>query len=330
MNSLVRLAKTLDGRSYDLARSVYRAIFFILGYPHLLMVRHRVKKAIGRETFSRLSSLKVASFPNKLTRATSLFKMAYSIEKVLLVCKLKPQQFDPWTRYDLILNWQDITLSHIDPRQYLEASYAHTKMSFPENKTTCLNFNCSDISKKHVGNIHTQVFGYSLDIDPLDYKGAAVRKSDGNATHDGQIVQCPIAKNDYDNSCVYNVLIDNVEGGYVSDFRVVYMNGILDLFYEKKREVGNRFAAGCDRVSIRPIDDEFTPKEQQEIDAFCKKIGLDYGELDVLRDKQSGKIYIVDVAKTPFDITKVMSKQEKRQEAEYLSIAFIKNVLNAT
>lgn len=326
----MRLAKKLDGRSYFLARTAYRAIFSIQGYPHLLLVRHRVRKAVGRKAFKSVSSLQVASFPNKLTPATSLFKMAYSIEKVLLVCDLRPQQFDPWTHYDLILNWQDVTLSHIDPRKYLEASYAHTKMDFSGRKTECLNFDCADISKKLVGKIHTEVFGYSLDIDPLEYKGTAVRKSDGNATHDGQVIQCPIPADKYDNSCVYNVLIDNLANGYVSDFRVVYMNGILDLFYEKKRKAENRFAAGCDHVAIRSIDEEFTPREQQEIDTFCGKIGLDYGELDVLRDKQSGKIYIVDVAKTPFDITKVMSKQEKRREAEYLSIAFINNVLNAT
>ncbi|MCG8494229.1 MAG: hypothetical protein MI743_21650 [Sneathiellales bacterium] len=329
MDSFVRLAKKLEGRSYILARIFYKTIFFILGYPHLLLVRHRVRKAIGRKTFNALPSLKVASFPNKLVRATSLFKMSYSLEKVLLVCRLKPQQFDPWKEYDLILNWQDITISHIDPQRYLEASYAHTKKVFPKENTICLNFHCSDISKKHVGKIHTEVFGYSLDIDPLWFEGPAVRKSDGNATHDGQIIHCPITEEEYDNSCVYNVLIDNVFEGYVSDFRVVYMNGILDLFYEKRRRIANRFSAGCDKVAIRSIDEEFTSKEQRKINAFCKKVGFDYGELDVLRDRQTGKIYIVDVAKTPFDITKVMSKQEKCKEAELLCVAFIKNVLKA-
>ena len=40
-------------------------------------------------------------------------------------------------------------------------------------------------------------------------------------------------------------------------------------------------------------------KEYALIVRFCKEIGLDTGELDVLRDKDTGKIYIVDANNTP-------------------------------
>jgi hypothetical protein len=32
---------------------------------------------------------------------------------------------------------------------------------------------------------------------------------------------------------------------------------------------------------------------------FCAAIALDYGELDVLRDNDSGRIYVVDANRTP-------------------------------
>ncbi len=32
---------------------------------------------------------------------------------------------------------------------------------------------------------------------------------------------------------------------------------------------------------------------------FCQLMGMDYGELDVLRDRQDGRIYVVDANSTP-------------------------------
>lgn len=33
---------------------------------------------------------------------------------------------------------------------------------------------------------------------------------------------------------------------------------------------------------------------------LCRALGLDYGELDVLRDVEDGKLYVVDVNNTPW------------------------------
>ena len=33
---------------------------------------------------------------------------------------------------------------------------------------------------------------------------------------------------------------------------------------------------------------------------FARALGIDYGELDILRDRDDGRIYIVDVNNTPF------------------------------
>ena len=36
--------------------------------------------------------------------------------------------------------------------------------------------------------------------------------------------------------------------------------------------------------------------------AVCREMGLDYGELDVLRDREDGRLYILDVNDTPSGI----------------------------
>lgn len=43
----------------------------------------------------------------------------------------------------------------------------------------------------------------------------------------------------------------------------------------------------------------FADAEQGALLEFCARIGLDYGELDVLRDNDSGTIYVVDANRTP-------------------------------
>ena len=43
---------------------------------------------------------------------------------------------------------------------------------------------------------------------------------------------------------------------------------------------------------------------------FCRTIGLDMGEIDVLRDNATGRIYIVDVNSMPFGPPKPISLKD--------------------
>ena len=47
------------------------------------------------------------------------------------------------------------------------------------------------------------------------------------------------------------------------------------------------------------VSNLFTEKEVEKIIQFCEKIGLDYGEIDILRDRGDQRIYIVDVNNDP-------------------------------
>ena len=45
-------------------------------------------------------------------------------------------------------------------------------------------------------------------------------------------------------------------------------------------------------------EDVFSADEITLIKTFCQKMQLDFGAIDVMRDKHDGRIYIVDVNKT--------------------------------
>ena len=47
------------------------------------------------------------------------------------------------------------------------------------------------------------------------------------------------------------------------------------------------------------MEDCFSPDEIDKLLRFCAAMNLDYGELDVLRHKADGRIYVVDVNTTP-------------------------------
>ena len=61
--------------------------------------------------------------------------------------------------------------------------------------------------------------------------------------------------------------------------------------------------------------ENFTP-------GFMKKIGLDYGELDVLRDQDNNKIYVVDANSTPFGPPQQMDWKKKEEALHMLARAF--------
>ena len=115
-----------------------------------------------------------------------------------------------------------------------------TKEAFHE--PDLVNGTCSDISKMHVDQVFQPVFGYSIMIDPTRHAGAAVRKSNENAKHDGRIIQCPIDSKELDDHYVYQKLIDNtVDSLHTRDLRVMVVGGIALGVIDKHRKIDCRF-----------------------------------------------------------------------------------------
>jgi len=167
-------------------------------------------------------------------------------------------------------------------------------------RSGALNARLRDASKRRVQQVFAEVFGYALAVDPTTHVGPCVAKSDRiNAAHDGRVVECPLA--DPDPDLAYERLIDNrADEGTVVDLRVPVLGGEIPFVYLKRRPVGARFANHNIAVSVVPTDEALSAEERDRIGAFCRAMGLDVGELDVLRDAGDGRIYVVDVNRTPW------------------------------
>ena len=54
------------------------------------------------------------------------------------------------------------------------------------------------------------------------------------------------------------------------------------------------------RARFEPAEALLTPAEQRQILDFAGRMGLDLGELDVVRDRPTGQLYAIDVSNSPY------------------------------
>lgn len=160
------------------------------------------------------------------------------------------------------------------------------------------NTKCTDISKSYVYETYSAVFDHILAVNPLVYSGSIVSKSDINAKHDGAIFQGPITEIDPEKS--YSILIDNSDGDEVIDYRVPIFLDRIPIVSIKRRKIITRFENENTSVSLAYPEEVFDPDEIENLLTFANKLGMEYGELDVLRDKKSKHIYVIDANNTPF------------------------------
>ena len=191
-----------------------------------------------------------------------------------------------------------------------------------------LNGACTDISKSHVATIFKQVFGYDLAIDPLTHQGPALVKSEGNGVHDGEIIQCPIkAKKP---GAVYQKLIENsLDGKIYTDIRTPIVGDAIPIIYLKQRRRKARISNENFRVLITDKNSVYTSDEQQKIIEFARAMKLDFGGLDILRDRHDGRLYIVDVNKTDMGPPTALKGPDKHRAIRALAVAF-RQLLEAT
>ena len=187
-----------------------------------------------------------------------------------------------------------------------------------------LNMNCNDISKVRVNSVFEEIFGYSLSVDPSKHYGKGVMKLNWNALHKGQVIECPTDPREGD--VVYQKLIRNeVADGLVEDMRVPIFGNKTPFVYLKYRSVNDRLVDRehtNKKATIVEVSEVLSEKELNNIHRFCERIGLDYGEIDVLRDRVDGRIYIVDANNTPSGPPSPISDDEGKVAVVRLSKAF--------
>jgi hypothetical protein len=213
-------------------------------------------------------------------------------------------------RTSLTVLWKDAT--------FIKASEAAQSVM----RAPTINANCLDISKTNVSRHFSAVFGYSCDVDPFNYFGPCVEKSNENARHDGRIVRAPVLKRRA--GAVYQRVINNaVQGDLVEDVRVPVLNGVVPFVYMKYRPTAIRFDSSRNStVRLCPTEEALSADEISNIGKFARSIGLDYGELDVLRDRDDGRIYVVDANKTPMGPSYRLPSAELRRAVKMLALVF--------
>lgn len=197
---------------------------------------------------------------------------------VYLLCERLNVDIVPVDNADVVFHWADVTI-RAEPR---------------ELDPKAVNARVRDISKRHVSEVHAQVFGYDLQPDP----GATeyVEKSDANAAHDGRVVDRPSAAA----GMVVERLIDNrLDDHLVIDYRVSVMDARIVCTLKRYRLIGDRFTHDGNVVTlVVDTDITFDPDEQARLVGMCEAMGVDWADLDVLRDRSSGRVYVVDVNPT--------------------------------
>lgn len=192
----------------------------------------------------------------------------------------------------IVVGFEDSTISQVNARKYL------LNLEYQPEHLFLLNGTCNDISKRHVGAVFAEVFGYPLETDPLTHSGPMVEKSNLNGAHDGRILNGPIPESEISFGSVYQHVIDNsTDERTVVDLRCAIVGQEIALLYAKERPLANRFSNINTRVKLVPLS-RLSVEEQDLIREFASKMGLDLGELDLLRDRDSGRLYVVDVNKT--------------------------------
>jgi hypothetical protein len=188
--------------------------------------------------------------------------------------------------FDFAVSWQDAT--------WVEQSSILEEVSL---RRPVLNLQCRDISKNRVEEVFREVFGYSTFIDPFTSEGQCVEKFDENA-QGGRIIDLPIKE--ADSRFVYQKFIDTRRGDKMIEYRVPIVLGTIPVTYRAEKDIPtDRIKTGKQGVSLVEPHDVFSVGESRLILEFCSKMGLEFGELDILRANDDSRLYILDANKTP-------------------------------
>ena len=225
-------------------------------------------------------------------------------------CMIQTKDF---SKADVVFYFEDQTL--VEPPQIPTGV---TGKSF--------NFGCYDISKSNVASVFEQVFGYNLAVNPHKYKGPIAVKSEKNGAHDGFQTTAPLPAGEAtDPDMVYQKLIDNSVGGqWAEDMRCPIIDGEIKLVFVKRRPLEKRFANLNSSVVLCEPDDFLSDTERAKLKEFAKAMHLDWGGMDVLRNKQDGKIYVVDVNKTDMGPPIALSIADKSKSVAILTKQLLK------
>jgi hypothetical protein len=219
------------------------------------------------------------TYPEQPYPGTSLWKISKLLGWTIT------SELGDFQRAAAVCRWEDTTFAKSWPAR-LEG-----KRVF--NRDIC------DISKNRMDAAHQEAFGYALGVDGKSWPRQMVVKPVENARHGGRIVVGPLSEIP-DRTVCQRVMDNSDDFGGVVDLRVVYSDGEIPFGYRKMRPASERFSNTNVSASLLKPAQEFSIGELQAIVKLARLMGLDFGEMDVLRDRHDGRIFVCDVNTTPF------------------------------
>jgi len=209
----------------------------------------------------------------------------YTLWNMAQVCGFKLLKHPSQETNSPTILFQDITI--VNPE------------SIPKEALTWINGRCLDIQKSTVAKIFTKAVQRDLQVNPMEYMGYMVEKSEKNPAHDGRIIKGPLQSSEEKAGYVYQRLINNLtKNNEIEDLRTVIVGSKIPLVYRIRRNQNEQFEGYGRCIEVITADEAFSAKEQQELIECAQQIGLDFGEMDVLRDQGDQMIYVVDINKT--------------------------------
>ena len=194
-------------------------------------------------------------------------------------------------KYDVGIYW--------DPR--MDINKQTPKLKQNGKKIKLINLFLVDTAKGFVAESFETHFGYGYHVDPTTFNGYCISKHNGNGTKSCFFLKCPIEANDIFKDHSYQKIIDYTDKkdpNTLYELRIPIVGGIIPCVLFKTRNRGLRFTSKNRSIQIVNPLKYLTEEECQKIITYCRYIGLEMGEIDVLRSHEDGQIYIIDVNNT--------------------------------
>jgi hypothetical protein len=228
----------------------------------------------------------------------------------LIACRLGLHlTTDPRARFSAAMHWNDTTRRPPDAVLEEIAQARHV-----------INLHGNDISKTRVDAVMREVFGYGLGVDPLTTTGPLLDKSDLNALHDGRILEGPLAT--VAPGRVYQrVVRGRRTGDVVEEIRVPVVGCRVPFVYLKDKRADDPLALSL-RGTIVEHGSVLTAAELGTLLRFSHALGIDFGELDAMRDDADGRLYVFDANNTPAVRFVGVSAADRQATVDRLAEAF--------
>lgn len=204
---------------------------------------------------------------------------------------------------DVVFHFEDVTISR----------------PLPSSLGQPINGGCCDISKSVVADAFGRSAGYPLALDPAKHQGIAVEKSEENGVHDGRLVTCPTYSRP---GKAYQHFVDSSDGETAFDLRTTVINRRPLFVLVKAKPASDRFSIHNRTVTFKRLEEVYSDAEVALITRFAGDMQLDWAALDVLRDRATGRIYIVDVNKTDTGPPVDLSGKDRERLKAAISSAF--------